>query len=221
VLDAHADADGLALLRDWVLHPLRSVERSAAPGRRAELVGAPFLREELRELLEACTTSSARGQGSRPAARTGATRGAGELARPLPRMLERARGAPLAGAARCSASSIRSRTSRADPRTLVDEPPLRAQGGRSRAARLLAASSTSCARSPATRKSWMARFQAEESARSGIPGLKIGFNSVFGYYIEVPRGQIERVPPSYVRKQTVKAAERYVTAELRSSRTRS
>jgi DNA mismatch repair protein MutS len=64
-------------------------------------------------------------------------------------------------------------------------------------------------------KSWMARFQAEESARSGLPGLKIGFNSVFGYYIEVPRGQIERVPASYIRKQTVKAAERYVTPELK------
>src|SRR6185436_17270034 len=64
-------------------------------------------------------------------------------------------------------------------------------------------------------KSWMARFQAEESARSGIPGLKIGFNSVFGYYIEVPRSQVERVPASYVRKQTVKAAERYVTPELK------
>jgi DNA mismatch repair protein MutS len=64
-------------------------------------------------------------------------------------------------------------------------------------------------------KSWMARFQADESARSGLPGLKIGFNSVFGYYIEVPRGQADRVPAHYVRKQTVKSAERYVTPELK------
>ncbi|MEQ1892029.1 MAG: DNA mismatch repair protein MutS, partial [Planctomycetota bacterium] len=49
----------------------------------------------------------------------------------------------------------------------------------------------------------------------GLPGLKIGFNSVFGYYIEVPRGQVERVPASYVRRQTVKGAERYVTDELK------
>jgi DNA mismatch repair protein MutS len=64
-------------------------------------------------------------------------------------------------------------------------------------------------------KSWMARFQAEEIEKSGMPGLKVGFNSVFGYFIEVPRGQVDRVPAQYIRKQTVKNAERYITPELK------
>jgi DNA mismatch repair protein MutS len=64
-------------------------------------------------------------------------------------------------------------------------------------------------------KSWMARFQADEIEKSGMPGLKVGFNSVFGYFIEVPRGQVDRVPPQYIRKQTVKNAERYITPELK------
>ena len=69
-------------------------------------------------------------------------------------------------------------------------------------------------------KSWMARFQAEESERSGIQGLKIGFNSVFGYFIEVPRGQVDRVPDHYIRKQTIKSSERYITPELKEFETK-
>lgn len=64
-------------------------------------------------------------------------------------------------------------------------------------------------------KGWMARFQSEEIARTGMNGLKVGFNSVFGYFLEVPRGQVERVPAHWIRKQTVKNAERYVTPELK------
>ena len=64
-------------------------------------------------------------------------------------------------------------------------------------------------------KAWMARFQSEAIERYGIPGLKIGFNSVFGYYLEVPRGQVAQVPDDFVRKQTLKNAERYITPELK------
>ncbi len=64
-------------------------------------------------------------------------------------------------------------------------------------------------------KGWMARFQSEEIERTGMSGLKVGFNSVFGYFLEVPRGQVERVPEHWIRKQTVKNAERYVTPELK------
>jgi DNA mismatch repair protein MutS len=61
----------------------------------------------------------------------------------------------------------------------------------------------------------MARLQAGEIERTGIPTLKVGFNSVFGYYIEIPHSQSARVPAEYVRKQTVKNAERYITPELK------
>ncbi|MEC8495213.1 MAG: DNA mismatch repair protein MutS, partial [Planctomycetota bacterium] len=64
-------------------------------------------------------------------------------------------------------------------------------------------------------KAWMARFQADAIERYQIPGLKIGFNNVFGYYLEVPRGQVGHVPDEFVRKQTLKNAERYITPELK------
>jgi DNA mismatch repair protein MutS len=60
----------------------------------------------------------------------------------------------------------------------------------------------------------LARIEARERNRTGIPSLKIKYNSVFGYYIEVTRSQLERVPADYVRKQTVANAERFVTPEL-------
>jgi DNA mismatch repair protein MutS len=65
-------------------------------------------------------------------------------------------------------------------------------------------------------KEWIARFQAEEAVRTGIPGLKVGFTQVFGYYIEVTHSHIRKVPGHYQRKQTLKNAERFVTPELKA-----
>ncbi len=64
-------------------------------------------------------------------------------------------------------------------------------------------------------KTWIARFQAEQVRRTGINGLKVGFNKVFGYYIEITHSQGSKVPADYIRKQTVKNAERYITPELK------
>src|SRR5262249_49790477 len=64
-------------------------------------------------------------------------------------------------------------------------------------------------------KQWIAQYQAEESARSGSPSLKVGFNKVFGYYLEVTHAHSTKIPAHYIRKQTVKNAERYITAELK------
>ncbi|MCR4412954.1 MAG: DNA mismatch repair protein MutS, partial [Thermoguttaceae bacterium] len=64
-------------------------------------------------------------------------------------------------------------------------------------------------------KEWIARFQAREIERTGIPSLKVGFNKVFGYYLEVTNAHQEKVPSDYIRKQTVKNAERYITPELK------
>ncbi|HET8654727.1 MAG TPA: DNA mismatch repair protein MutS, partial [Longimicrobiaceae bacterium] len=62
---------------------------------------------------------------------------------------------------------------------------------------------------------WIARMQADERQRTGIPSLKVGYNKVFGYYIEVTRSNLDRVPEDYLRKQTLANAERYVTPELK------
>src|SRR5208283_3406118 len=64
-------------------------------------------------------------------------------------------------------------------------------------------------------KQWIARYQAEESQRTGISTLKVGFNKVFGYYIEITNTHREKIPEEYIRKQTVKNAERYITPELK------
>jgi DNA mismatch repair protein MutS len=65
-------------------------------------------------------------------------------------------------------------------------------------------------------KEWIARFQAEEIVRTGIPSLKVGFNKVFGYYIEVTHTHARKIPADYQRKQTLKNAERYITPELKT-----
>jgi len=64
-------------------------------------------------------------------------------------------------------------------------------------------------------QSWLADYQKRQIQRTGITHLKCGFNRVFGYYLEVPNSSREQVPPEYVRKQTIKAAERYITDELK------
>ncbi len=64
-------------------------------------------------------------------------------------------------------------------------------------------------------REWLADYQRREIERTGIPTLKVGFNRVFGYYIEVSNTGKDRVPPEYVRKQTIKNAERYITDELK------
>ena len=64
-------------------------------------------------------------------------------------------------------------------------------------------------------KEWIARFQAEEITRTGIASLKVGFNQVFGYYIEITHTHASKIPADYQRKQTLKNAERYITPELK------
>jgi DNA mismatch repair protein MutS len=64
-------------------------------------------------------------------------------------------------------------------------------------------------------KDWIARLQQQEIHRTGIPSLKVRFNSVFGYYIEVTKAHLDKVPPDYIRKQTIAGGERFVTPALK------
>jgi len=64
-------------------------------------------------------------------------------------------------------------------------------------------------------KEYLARLQQQEAERSGISSLKIGFNNVFGYYLEVTNSHKNKVPPDWMRKQTLANAERYITPELK------
>ena len=99
-------------------------------------------------------------------------------------------------------------------RAIVDEPPLALkEGGLIRDGFDSALDELRSA----TRggKDWIARLQQEEITRTGIASLKVRFNSVFGYYIEVTRANLDKVPPHYVRKQTIANGERFITPELK------
>ena len=65
-------------------------------------------------------------------------------------------------------------------------------------------------------KNWIIQLEADEREKTGIKGLKVGFNKVFGYYIEVTKSNISLVPDRYIRKQTLTNGERYITEELKN-----
>jgi DNA mismatch repair protein MutS len=99
-------------------------------------------------------------------------------------------------------------------RSIVEEPPLAIkEGGLIREGydpnldELRSASSKG--------KEWLAKLQQEEIEKTGISTLKIKFNSVFGYFIEVTKSHLDKAPAHYVRKQTVANAERFITSELK------
>ncbi len=221
-IDATLTPMGSRLLREWVLGPLCRVDdiKKRQSG-VAEFVDAPFRREDVRGLLDdvldverlVSKISTGRCNGRDLVAL------AGSLAKipPLRAKLEDAYSA-LLGELRDELDPLDDVTGEIT-RTLVDEPPLTIkEGGLIRDGvsdeldelRTIAGDA----------KSWMAKFQAEEAERAGIPGLKIGYNSVFGYFLEVPRGQLAKVPDSFTRKQTLKGAERYITPELKEFETK-
>ena len=65
-------------------------------------------------------------------------------------------------------------------------------------------------------KNWIIQLEADEKEKTGIKNLKVGFNKVFGYFIEVTKSNLSQVPDRYVRKQTLTNAERYITEELKN-----
>ncbi len=65
-------------------------------------------------------------------------------------------------------------------------------------------------------KNWILKLEAEEREKTGIKALKVGFNKVFGYYIEVTKSYLDQVPERFIRKQTLTNAERYITEELKN-----
>ncbi|MEM9369043.1 MAG: DNA mismatch repair protein MutS [Planctomycetota bacterium] len=64
-------------------------------------------------------------------------------------------------------------------------------------------------------KQWIAEYQRDQSEATGIPNLKVGFNKVFGYYLEVTNVHKDKIPSDFIRKQTLKNCERYITPDLK------
>ncbi|MFI5277639.1 MAG: DNA mismatch repair protein MutS, partial [Ktedonobacterales bacterium] len=97
---------------------------------------------------------------------------------------------------------------------LVDEPPLSlADGGYMRPGYHAELDTlTDAARNG---RQWVADLETKERARSGISNLRVGYNKVFGYYLEVSNSQLSRVPEDYIRKQTLSTGERFITPDLK------
>jgi DNA mismatch repair protein MutS len=217
VIDRTVTPMGARLLADWLTTPSTRLEMIAERHDAvAELVRDASLRNDLRGAL---------GQAydlERLAARVGTGRATPRdlvsLARTLallPRIKARltARAARLLSALEAGLElcpEVRASIEAA----MVDDPPLALkEGGLIRAG--YHPQLDELREAARGGKSWIAKFQAEEVRRTGIPNLKVGFNKVFGYYIEITHAQGSKVPPDYVRKQTVKNAERYITPELK------
>ncbi len=217
VLDRTQSSMGSRMLRDWILEPLRDVDaiRARQDGVE-ELLEDEVLREDLRSVLKPVQDME------RLLARLSTGRGtARELVglrsslRALPLVkgkLKACWSAPLKGIVE-DTPDLDELTDLLE-RALKDEvPPTIREGGMIREG--FDPELDELREVGSKNKSWIAAFQVSESERTGISNLKIGFNKVFGYYIEVTHANTTRVPPEYVRKQTLKNAERYITPELK------
>jgi DNA mismatch repair protein MutS len=97
--------------------------------------------------------------------------------------------------------------------SIADEPPATMSGGVIRPG--FSAELDNIVASSRDAKTWVANLEKQERARTGVKSLKVGYNKVFGYYLEVTKANAERVPEEYIRKQTLVNAERYITPELK------
>jgi len=217
VLDRTQTHMGGRMLRQWILHPLLDVaEIRARLDAIEELHGNAELRLRLRDALRGIHDLE-RLLG-RITSKTGNARDVKALGQSLdhlPRV--------LASIADCGSALLARLRDSLDPledmaglidRAIVDEPPLALNEGKmlregyddelDRVRDLVTGG-----------RDWIAKLQREECEKTGIPKIKIGYNKVFGYYLEVTKSNVHRVPDHYERKQTLVNAERYITPELK------
>jgi len=217
VLDRTATAMGARRLRSWVDRPLRQVEQIIERLDAVEyLVTNPSVRIAVRDLLRkvrdverlvtrvSCSIADARDLVALKDSLT--------VLPDIRKWIEGTQSTLLSG--------IRERLEPMDDvvslisKAIVDDPPSQVtdggliRDGYDRAIDELRAASKGG-------KDWIAKLEAVERERTGIKSLKVGFNKVFGYYIEVTRPNLHLVPSSYIRKQTLTDAERFITPELK------
>jgi len=224
---------GSRLLRNWLCYPLRDLEQIR---RRHEAIGQLVTREHLlaglRQALETC--SDIERITARICCRRANPRDLAALARSLEAVIRAGEGidaatrqrgdammpiiaeeqalghfaelVELLPRAREIAALVRARVPEDPPGHLRDGGVIR-DGFHPELDRLRGLSRDS--------RTFLAEYQAKLVERTGIPTLKVGYNKVFGFYIEVTHTHSEKIPADFVRKQTVRNAERYITPELK------
>ena len=217
VLDRTKTAMGGRLLRSWMERPLLSpAQITKRLNAVEELTQKTIEREELALNLrdvtdfERAMTRIATGTCS---CRDLASLAQGAQALPEIRRLLDGMDASLLSVLRDQLDTLEDITERIAS-TIVDEPPLLVRegglirpGANEEVDRLRAVQTGG--------KDMLAQIEASEKEKTGIRNLRVGYNRVFGYYIEVAKGQVDLVPSHYIRKQTLSTGERYITEELK------
>lgn len=222
VLDCSKTPMGGRLLRQWVLNPLRSVQRIIE---RQDIVGTfkddPLTLAELRETISgirdlARITTKLNMNTANP--RDLISLSASLSLIPGVKNILAIFDLPLIGDINTRLCELDELTGRI-LNTLIDSPPASATDGG--VIREGCNSELDELRSAATKgRNWVAQLQAKEQERTGIKSLKVHYNRVFGFYIEVTKSNLESVPADYIRKQTLVNCERFITPELKEMESR-
>ncbi len=218
-LDRTQTPMGARKLRDWVLHPLRDLSTLEA---RQDWIGAlqdePFVLAQIQDALKVVRdVERILGRLSQGGGNPRDLQALGQSLRQLPEI----RGHVEALGPDLTLSAGYHERLRDFPElsatleaALVDEPPATAkEGGIFREGYNAALDELRAASREG--KQWIADLQAQEIERTGIKSLKVKYNAVFGYFIEVTKSNLSAVPESYHRKQTTANAERFITPELK------
>ena len=218
-LDRTATPMGARKLRDWLLHPLRDLDTlNARLDTVEQLLAEPYLlsklRESLKDIRDIERTTGRLSQGS------GNPRDLKTLATSLERIPALREDLAALGKDTAQISHLKSQIEEFPALTellsnaLNDEPSASPKDGNlirdgysAELDELRAASREG--------KNWLAELQETERKRTGIDTLKIKFNNVFGYFLEVTKSKVDKVPDDYQRKQTMSNAERYITPALK------
>jgi DNA mismatch repair protein MutS len=217
VLDVTRTAMGRRTLHEWVLRPLAALEPirqrqdavEALTRDRARLRAVAERLSRVRDLERLVVRIGGGGGNARDVAAVGQSLAA------MPALREQVEGHPVEllrglGAAMEPLPELVAWIGRA----LVDEPPaVLKEGGLIKPG--YHAELDALRNAAADGRTWLAEYQAREQARTGIRTLKVRHNKVFGYYLEVSKGQLGNVPSDYLRKQTLVNAERFITPELK------
>ena len=217
LLDETRTGAGARLLRKWILQPLLS--KSRIENRQdavTELLADTLLRGDVRDLLkqisdiERLVSRAVTGQGN--ARDLVALRNALQTLPALQTALTSTRSRAI--------ETVKSHLQPAPELTqllseaIADEPPaILTDGGMIRAG--YDSELEEIRTAARAGKTWVAQLEESERVRTGIKNLKVGFNNVFGYYIEISKANSASVPPEYTRKQTTANAERYITDDLK------